>query len=58
MHAIGEDEYERVPIIAVLPDAIFHLGRDVMVPIDDVIGTGKSQSEIAEYMGPTFRVAS
>jgi len=50
MHAIGEDEYERVPIIAVLPDAIFHLGRDVMVPIDDVIGTGKSQSEIAEYM--------
>lgn len=50
MHAVGENEYEKVPLIAVLPKEAFGFKADIEVPIDDVVRSGKSQQEIAEYM--------
>ncbi|MBP3884034.1 MAG: hypothetical protein J6D54_03730 [Olsenella sp.] len=49
-HAVGENEFEKVPIITVLPKEMFGFESDIEVPLDDVVGTDKSQQEIYEYM--------
>lgn len=49
-HAVGENEFEKVPIITVLPKEMFGFESDIEVPLDDVVGTDKTQQEIYEYM--------
>jgi len=49
LHAVGEEEYEHVPMTVILPDSIFHLGGDVEVEIDKIVGGDISQREREEY---------
>lgn len=49
-HAISEEEFEKVPIITVLPKEMFGFESDIEIPIDDVVGTDKSQQEVYDYM--------
>lgn len=44
-HAIGEGRFERVPVIVVIPDELFHFGADVEVPLDEVCAPGITQEE-------------
>lgn len=50
LHAIGEEEYEHVPMTVVLPDSIFHLGGDVEIEIDKITGSNASQEEREGYL--------
>lgn len=49
-HAISEEDFEKVPIITVLSKEMFGFDSDIEVPLDDVVGTDKTQQEIYEYM--------
>ena len=50
-HAVGEDRFERVPIVVVVPSKMFGTKRDLEIPLDDVIGAGVSQMDQAKMMG-------
>lgn len=50
MHAVGENEYEKVPIIVVLSKDVFGFNADIEVPIDDVVGSDITQQETFRYM--------
>ncbi|MBQ3302362.1 MAG: hypothetical protein IJH04_09525, partial [Eggerthellaceae bacterium] len=49
-HAVGENQYEKVPIVVVLPKEMFGFASDIEVPIDDVVGSDKTQKELCNYM--------
>ena len=49
-HAVGENQYEKVPIVVVLPKEMFGFASDIEVPIDDVVGSDKTQKELYNYM--------
>ena len=50
MHVVSETDFEMLPAISVLPDRIFHLGGDVEIPLYEILGSNKSQDEIAEIV--------
>ncbi|MCH3942381.1 MAG: TIR domain-containing protein [Atopobiaceae bacterium] len=54
LHATSESDYERLPVVAILPDKMFHFGADVEVPLYEILGTGKSQEEIAEIVSKSI----
>ena len=49
-HAVGENQYEKVPIVVMLPKEMFGFASDIEVPIDDVVGSDKTQKELCNYM--------
>jgi hypothetical protein len=57
-HAKSEDEFENVPITVVLPDSIFHLGGDVELELNEVIGDGKDQLELIKYLEQQIQKAN
>ncbi|MDN0069413.1 hypothetical protein [Collinsella ihumii] len=44
-HAAGEGRFERVPVVVVMPDDVFHFGADIEVPLDDVCAPGITQED-------------
>lgn len=44
-HAAGEGRFERVPVVVVMSDDVFHFGADIEVPLDEVCAPGITQED-------------